>query len=655
MDYQHILSLIAAISGNPGDEFAALKASGGDPNAPVAQIACPQPLPVKEIEGKTIFCGTIKVLEDNAKPNGKKIDLAFTIMKSWSQYPEPDPLVYLEGGPGGSALTMIPLLDRVYAPWRTTRDIVFWDQRSAGISGNSVNCYNALSANAVKIAKGQAGSTTLTGEEKPDNTMPDCLKEIEAAGIDISKYNTTENARDVRTVMTALGYPTYNIYGISYGTKLALETMRVAPEGIRSVIIDGVAPSWIYLYNSFAFKTDEVIEYVAQQCIADEACNKAYPDLDKVIIDTLNKADEGKLMYKGEAVPTGIVTAPFNSRNGKYDSTPITRFIPAYIYELNRGKETPTVDMLLNADFNLPKPADPQVMAAAAKLPARQRNLIQTLSDNSAIEQHIARSNQTVMGNLRMALDEKNVFGPVAQLFDQELEQAILAIRDTSPEKVEAIIADYVVMQSADPAKQTLKAFVEKHFAADAGSRLQSLIDSMNDAEVKGSFAIIKRDSYTAEAGFLSTMYLANYACQEDVPYNTLEGFQKVSAGLKYKQVGKEYEPLAKSFFKSCEPFKPQERDYWHTPVSSDIPTLSLGSLYDIQTPASWAKAAVEKLSNAQVFMIPEAGHGAVVYQPCVSDMGVAFTNNPQRKLSDACPKSIKIDFHIAAWVNAKP
>ncbi len=38
--------------------------------------------------------------------------------------------------------------------------------------------------------------------------------------------------------------------------------------------------------------------------------------------------------------------------------------------------------------------------------------------------------------------------------------------------------------------------------------------------------------------------------------------------------------------------------------------------------------------------MIPEAGHGAILYQPCVSDLGVAFMNNPQRKLSDAARRA---------------
>ena len=85
----------------------------------------------------------------------------------------------------------------------------------------------------------------------------------------------------------------------------------------------------------------------------------------------------------------------------------------------------------------------------------------------------------------------------------------------------------------------------------------------------------------------------------------------------------------------------------------SDIPTLSIGGLYDTQTPASWAQVAIEKMTNAQAFLIPEAGHGSLAYQSCVADMGVAFINNPQRKLSDACPKSIKINWHIPDWAKA--
>jgi pimeloyl-ACP methyl ester carboxylesterase len=63
----------------------------------------------------------------------------------------------------------------------------------------------------------------------------------------------------VRTITKALGYQTYNLYGISYGTKLALETMRVAPDGIRSVVIDGVAPPWVKLYETLTLKIGEAM------------------------------------------------------------------------------------------------------------------------------------------------------------------------------------------------------------------------------------------------------------------------------------------------------------------------------------------------------------------------------------------------------------
>ena len=650
MDYQYILTLIAALSGSPGDEFATLKAGGADPGAPTRQITCPRPFPVNEIEGKTIFCGTVMVPEDHAKPDGKKIPLKFTVMKSWSQYPEADPLVYLQGGPGGSALQIMNKLGKVFEPWRKTRDVVFWDQRSAGVSGHSVNCYNALAANALKIAKKEFSSPALTGENKDSNTITDCLKEIEAAGIDIAKYNTTENAYDVRTVMTTLGYPTYNLYGISYGTKLALEAMRVAPQGIRSVIIDGVAPSWIHLYETFALKIGEPIEYVAMQCKADETCNKTYPDLDKVIIETLHMAKQGKIMHQGKPVTPTMIFRPFDERNTHDTNLSMTPYIPAFIYELHRGKEMPTVDMLVGRNFLMPEAGDVDIASASAELPERQRSLIQTLADNTAISQRVDRSNANVMAELRNLLDESGEYGPVAVLFDHELEKALIAVKAKKPESLEKILTDYVALQNTQPSKETLGAFVKTHTEGDAAKRLLSLIDSMSDAEVNGSFAIISRDAEDSAGSFFGGMYLFNYACQEDTPFNTYEGYQKYTASMKYPYIGDVYDSQAAWFYGACSTFKPQPRDHWFEPVVSDIPTLSIGSLYDSQTPASWAQAAVEKLKNAQVFLIPEAGHGAVLYQPCVADMGVAFINNPQRKLSDACVKSINITWHIPDW-----
>lgn len=654
MDYQHILTLIAALAGEPGEEFATLRNGGTDPASPVKQIVCPRPFPADEIEGKTIFCGTVQVPEDHAMPDGKKITLKFAIMKSRSQYPEPDPLVYLQGGPGGSSFAILDKLARAYEPWRKTRDIVFWDQRSAGLSGHSVNCYNALAANAVKIAKNEVSMPKLGEANAGGNMVADCLQELKASGVDITKYNTRENAKDVRSIMTALGYPTYNLYGISYGTKLALETMRVAPEGIRSVIIDGVAPPWVNLYDTFALKFSEPIDRVVEQCKADAACDAAYPDLEKVIIETLKMAKAGKIMYRGQAVDANVVFEPFAARNGHDSNMSMTPYLPAFVYELYRGKEMPTVDMLVDKGLLMPVAGDKEVSAAAAALPKHQQGLIATLADNAAIAQRVARSNDNVMAELRESLDESSAYGPVAVLFDRELEKALRALKAESPAKLEQALSNYVALQNVDSSKSALASFVRENTPASSSARLLAFVEGMTDAEVAGSFAIIRRDAAKSEAGFFGSMYLYNYACQEDLPFNSFEGYQKYTASLKYPYLGDAWDGMAKTFFGACSAFEPQPRENWFEPVASDIPTLSIGGYYDSQTPASWAQVAIEKLTHAQAFLIPEAGHGAVLYQPCVADMGVAFTNNPQRKLDDACPKSIKVAWSFPEWTKKK-
>ena len=314
MDIDKIIALIASLSAPAnGDLMERTFPSTANQVHPVVAMSCPKPIPHNEIEGKTILCGKVAVPEDHARPGGRMVELQFAILKAKSAYPEPDPLVYLQGGPGGSAMRQIPLIDRLFTPWRDRRDVVMYDQRSAGLSGNSVNCYKALSENQLAI-------TLPHSEEVMPATeiLASCVQELEASGIDLSLYNTTQNARDVQTIVNALGYDAYNIYGISYGTKLALEVMRVAPQNVRSVIIDGVAPSWVHLYNSFAFKTDEVVETVARQCAEDPVCDTAYPQLDRVIIDTLNRAKAGSLTADGEKVTVETVLAPFNARNGRY-------------------------------------------------------------------------------------------------------------------------------------------------------------------------------------------------------------------------------------------------------------------------------------------------------------------------------------------------
>ena len=647
MDYVQILSLVGALAGSP--DLAAAQ-QGFAPNVSLAP--CPRPIPVYDVEGKTIICGTVSVPEDRTKPDGRKIALEFAVLKAGTRFPEPDPVVYLEGGPGGSAVTMLPTLDWIFKPFRKRRDVVIFDQRSAGISGESVNCSEALSASALDVMKpGGLGVGDLPGSD----LVRTCVDELKAAKVPLALYNTTENARDVPLVMTSLGYPVYNIYGISYGTKLALEVMRTAPEGVRSVIINGVAPPWVHLYNATALKNDEAIQTLVDQCAADQACNAHFPDLGRIINETFEKASKGEIMFQGNKVPPELIVAPILIRNGKYNERPITRYIPAYIYELWRGKEMPTVEMLTAQNFAVKAVGEADVSAAATGFNAEQKLLLQQILDGAAVaargEQSIARA----VDALRSSLERSGRFGPVAGMFDDELGAAMTEVLKADPTQLREALADYTAMQTAKPSKDVLSGYVRAHIKGPAKDRLLALIDSMTEQEVEGSFAIIRRDSYAALNKFLSSWYLDVYACQEDRPYNSIEGYQATLATMRYPGFAAMSDSLAKAFFTGCEPFDMQERANWHEPVASDIPTLSFGSAFDTQTPASWARAATEKLSNSQVFIIPEAGHGAVAYQPCVADMGVAFIDNPARKFDNSCAESIRIDWHVPAWTKTPP
>ncbi len=149
--------------------------------------------------------------------------------------------------------------------------------------------------------------------------------------------------------------------------------MRVAPEGIRSVILDGVAPPWIKLYETVALKYSEPSTMLSSSAGKMPRATTAYPDLEKVIIETLKMAKAGKIIHNGKPVDVHTIFRPFAERNTHDANLPMTPYIPAFIYELYRGKETPTVDMLVANNFVMPIAGDKDVAEAAKGLPKRQR------------------------------------------------------------------------------------------------------------------------------------------------------------------------------------------------------------------------------------------------------------------------------------------
>ena len=142
-----------------------------DPKAPIAQSHLPWPMPVSEIEGKTVFCGTRASAGRPCQARWQENHPQVFNSQGPLALPGTRPAGFLQGGPGGSAISQIQLYAGTFGGFRKTRDVVLFDQRSAGLSGQSVKCFNALAANAAKIVLKQDTTTDISGSNKDSNTV----------------------------------------------------------------------------------------------------------------------------------------------------------------------------------------------------------------------------------------------------------------------------------------------------------------------------------------------------------------------------------------------------------------------------------------------------------------------------------------------------
>jgi pimeloyl-ACP methyl ester carboxylesterase len=660
-EFDRIMALLLALtSGHPDSTaFRGLASGGHDPAFPVTVQLCPQPLGRHEIEGQTMVCGTVSVPENHDEPDGRRIDIAYTVLKSHSMYPEPDPVVHLHGGPGAGLLGGLEKFAALFDKWRANRDIVMFDQRAAGLSARSTDCYDAMTANIVEILgiKADPSSEIEKPAGKPD-AFEQCITEMRNAGVGLEHYNTEQNARDVTAIIKTLGYNKFNLYGISYGTKLSLEVMRQDPEGLRAVVIDGVAPPSVRLYDTLAVPLNEAMVTLVDECKADKACNEAYPELGTKIDDAYAKAATGKLMFEGEPLPPNIVGLIVGTRNGNYEYASYTQYLPAAIYEIAAGGDMPTLKKILSTAkqvkgklhfaFSRPGPTEVRNAAKASRLNDEQKRILEIALANASLFKDGSEALDLGIDELKGVLRRHRKLGPLAELFDAEMSKASADIFADKGRTI-ALVKDYASLQNAEPSKELLKSFIDRHFEGNGQERLSALIGAMTDVEVRTAFDMIHSSVGRVEADFAGDSHLMVYACQEDRPFNTYDSYKKLTQSLDYPQIGPtQWDAGAAGFFKNCEQFKAKPRPGFHEPVVSDVPTLSLGSTWDTQTAASWAKVAVETLPNGQAFIIPEAGHAAIAYQECAIDMGVAFINNPRRKLNNQCAKSAKPTFYIA-------
>jgi pimeloyl-ACP methyl ester carboxylesterase len=239
------------------------------------------------VVGQTVRCGYLVVLAQRGRPHGRTLRLAVAMVKSLSPHPAPDPVVFLQGGPG------VPLLSDVavhlslqdlfsgVAPGGN-RDIILLEPRGTGYSQQDLGCPELAAVQYRPIVQNRSLDQNLTSAQRLARLLGAerrCRERLVRAGVDLAAYTLAEDAADVRDLRVALGYQTWNLRGISYGTRVAMEAMRLDPTGIRSVVLDSALPLQRTAPFDILPQTAHAFATVFAACAADRACNASSPHL----------------------------------------------------------------------------------------------------------------------------------------------------------------------------------------------------------------------------------------------------------------------------------------------------------------------------------------------------------------------------------------
>ena len=217
--------------------------------------ACPQKMAARAI------CGTVRVPENRARPAGREIDLNVVVLKPNGPVRLP-PLFDIDGGPGLPSTKNVGFYEGNEVS--KGRDVVMVDQRGTGGS-NGLFCP-------------KVSAVPTTEPMFPAALVAHCLKQLRAKA-DLRFYGTADAVDDLDAVRRALGYKQIDLFGMSYGTTVALAYMRDYPATVRAAVLMGTAPPQAMPPRAHATAAQRALDLALADCTARPACHARYPEL----------------------------------------------------------------------------------------------------------------------------------------------------------------------------------------------------------------------------------------------------------------------------------------------------------------------------------------------------------------------------------------
>lgn len=271
-----------------------------------------------------VECGTMVVEETRGANNGRTVELPVVIVRASAADKKPDPVIFLHGGPGGGLVDGVPFRLRK-GGFSEDRDWIFFDQRGTGKSNPSFDCGEAPLSD--------AGITSDEGVK----ILSDCMAGWQAKGYDLTQYNSATIAKDIRDLRTALGIKTYNLYGGSYGTRVAMAVMQHDPADLRAVVLSSTWPPSANATAPLPGLVSREVRQVLGYCAKDATCNGKYPDLEK----------------RFDAFMAHWLTNPLTQNGKTYTAEEMGAFLLDEIYSDHGARSLPTtIDTVMQGHYD---------------------------------------------------------------------------------------------------------------------------------------------------------------------------------------------------------------------------------------------------------------------------------------------------------------
>lgn len=239
-------------------------------------------------------CGRFLRPENPEDSNSANIEIRVAVVPALNLQPEPDPIVPLAGGPGQSAIQFYSTYASSFEPLRRDRDILLVDQRGTGESAR-MDC--------------AVDDELIEGQFSVEQTIEFAKTCLEALPHDPRYFTTSVAVTDLDAIRQALGYETLNLYGVSYGSRVAQHYARRFPQSTRTIVLDGVVPPQLSLGPNIAIEAQKALDNIFARCRENAACNERYPDIAVTF---------QKLKAKLEKKPVKVKLA--NPVTGEFDS-----------------------------------------------------------------------------------------------------------------------------------------------------------------------------------------------------------------------------------------------------------------------------------------------------------------------------------------------